>query len=325
MILTTLLACVLASPPQDMVSQARLMGHLRALPEHRAPAPTPEHIRGLMQTEAWLRITLEDMGYTVHEQRIVSFEPPEGVEVEDPTWHNFWVEIPGSTLPDEVVIVGAHFDAVPTSPGADDNGTGTSAALELARVFKGRSPARTIRVCFFNLEEIGLVGSRFHANNIVKPAVDAGEQTVVGMLSLEMLGYFSDEEGSQHSPIPAIPGVYEPPTKGDFLAIVGLSGDHQLTKQLADAMQVGAPDLNLFLFDMLPSPTPDMRRSDQDPFWQIGVPAVMVTDTSEFRTPNYHKMSDRVETIDVDRFTMSVRAIAAGVWGIANEDESSPD
>lgn len=312
--------------PAEGVSQTRLMGFLRALPERRAAAGDTDHVLGLMETERWLRVTLEDMGYEVHEQEIVPFGAPDGMEVEDPAWRNLWVDIEGSTRPAEIIIVGAHFDAVPGSPGADDNGTGTAGALELARVLRGAEPERTVRIIFFNLEELGLIGSRFHANNIVQPAIEAGELSVVGMISLEMLGYYSDEEGSQRSPIGAIPGVFEPPSRGDFVALVGLAGDQErFTRPLAAAMAAGAPELELLLFDMLPSPLPDMRRSDHDPFWRIGVPAVMLTDTSEYRTPHYHKASDRASTIDAERFTVVIRGVAAGVWALANPGLSERD
>ncbi len=312
--------------PHEDVSKTRLMGYLRALPEARSPVGDTSHVLGLIETESWLRLTLEDMGYEVHEQRIVPFEAPKGVEIEDPAWHNLWVDIKGTVSPEQMLIVGAHFDAVAGTPGADDNGSGTAGALEIARVFQGLEPERTIRIVFFNLEEIGLVGSSYHANAVIKPAIDEGELEVVGMMSLEMLGYYSDEEGSQRSPISAIPGIFEPPTRGDFVAIVGLLGDQQgFTRPLAKAMQAGSPELKLLIFDMLPTPLADMRRSDQDPFWQIKVPAVMITDTSEFRTPYYHKASDRVDTIDAERFTHAVRGVAAGVWALANPSASQEE
>lgn len=311
--------------PHKDVSRTRLMGYLRALPEARSPVGDARHVQGLIETESWLRVTLEDMGYDVHEQGL-SAKPPDAVEGWGPRYHNLWVDIEGTVSPEQMLIVGAHFDAVAGTPGADDNGSGTAGALELARVFQGLEPERTIRIVFFNLEEIGLIGSSYYVGAVIKPAIDAGELEVVGMMSLEMLGYYSDEEGSQRSPIGAIPGIFEPPTRGDFVAIVGLSGDQQsFTRPLARAMQAGSPELELLVFDMLPTPLPDMRRSDQDPFWQIKVPAVMITDTSEFRTPHYHKASDRVDTIDAERFTHAIRGVAAGVWALANPSASQEE
>lgn len=306
--------------PHEEVSQTRLMGYLRALPEERSPMGSPRHVEGLVETERWIRVTLEDMGYEVHEQTIMPFEPPVGGEIPeaDRVWRNLWVEIEGTSRGGEMLIVGAHFDAVATSPGADDNGTGTAGALELARVLAGRKPERTIRIVLFNLEETGLIGSTMHAQASIRPRIESGELAVVGMVSLEMLGYFSDEPDSQRSPIPAIPGVYEPRTVGDFIALVGTQRDQAFTRPMSEGMRRGAPGLNLFVFDVLPAALPDMRRSDQAPFWDIGVPAAMLTDTSNFRTPHYHRMSDRVETIDARRFTLVVRGVAAGIWELAN-------
>ncbi len=325
--LATLLAstCVLLSPA-EAVRPSRVMGYLRALPERRSPAPTPAHVQGLVETEHWIEVTLQDMGYEVHRQHLIDLVPPEGADIpeEHRAWHNLWIEIPGSTHPDEVIIVGAHFDAVPTTPGADDNATGTACALELARVLKDLRPERTIRIVFFNLEEIGLVGSRLYAEHIIRPRIEAGQMRVIGMVSLEMLGYFSDEENSQRSPVPAIPGVFEPRTVGDFIAVVGSVSDQSFTRPFAEGMRAGSPELEVFVFDILPTPIPDMRRSDHAPFWDLGVPACMLTDTSNFRTPHYHRPSDRVETIDRARFVQVVRGVVAGVWRLANPGATAP-
>src|SRR5205823_6873781 len=115
---------------------------------------------------------------------------------------------PGTDLPGEVLIVGGHFDAVPDAPGADDDGSGTAAVLELARVLKGHPVRRTVRLIFFNLEEVGLKGSAEYLRS-ARPAFDSGKEKLIGMLSLEMLGYFSDAAGSQKSPIPRIEGVFD--------------------------------------------------------------------------------------------------------------------
>src|SRR6185369_13008798 len=105
-------------------------------------------------------------------------------------------------------LLGAHFDAVPNAPGADDNGSGTAALLEIARVLHGRTVRRTIRMVFFNLEEIGLKGSVEYVR-LYKPTLDAKKESLIGMVSMEMLGFYSDEPKSQRSPIPKIEGVFD--------------------------------------------------------------------------------------------------------------------
>lgn len=322
----------LAEPagPEAEVDPARLFDLVRALPPSRTAWATPADQQVLKDTEEWVLARLRELGYEPVEQPLRwttggVARVPDGDGwrvVPDPqprTWRNFYVEIPGRAAPEEVVLVGAHFDSVPGTPGADDNASGTAAALELARVLKDRPMRSTVRIVFFNLEEIGLIGSTEHAQ-WTRARIEAGVERVVGMLSLEMLGYYTDEPGGQRSPIPAIPGVFEPPTVGDFLAVVATQASADFAQRLADAMRGAGAGLPIRTIAFIPgdgSAFPDVRRSDHAPFWDIGVPAVLVTDTSEFRTPHYHKPSDTADTLDPVRYPAAVRAIAAGVWRLA--------
>ncbi|MCB9846037.1 MAG: M28 family peptidase [Phycisphaeraceae bacterium] len=319
-------ACMLGGvlPPIDIKAD-RLLETIRSLPERRSPGPDEEHLRGLRATERLIERSLHDLGYTVHSQDIPWNHPvelPEG-DPDDGPWKNLWVEITGSDLPDEVVIVGAHFDAVPNCPGADDNGSGTAALLALAREYAGRAPRRTIHLVFFNLEEIGLIGSTLYATERIVPLRERGAD-IVGMMSLEMLGYYSDRPRSQRSPIPRIPGVFEPRSVGDFIAMLGLRGGATFHVPLSEAMRRAEPELRVEVVDFLVEPMPDFRRSDNAPFWDIDVPAVMLTDTSNYRNPNYHRPADTVETLDAARYARTVRAVAAGIWEIANPPASAP-
>ena len=223
------------------VSQQRIMDTLRSLPTKRAAAGNAEHRDGLRATEELLLEELRDLGYepqtmdlkwAIPARRFGDSPPPEG---EPPIWRNIIVEIPGTELPEEVLLLGAHFDAVPNSPGADDNGTGTAALLEIARVLKDRPMKRTVRMVFFNLEEVGLVGAYAYAARLDR------DETLIGMVSLEMLGYFSDEPGSQKSPIKPIPGVFEPPTVGDNIVVATTRLASPFARKLAAAMQEAAP------------------------------------------------------------------------------------
>jgi Zn-dependent M28 family amino/carboxypeptidase len=193
-------------------------------------------------------------------------------------------------------------------------------------VLKDHPTKRTIRLVFFNLEECGLIGSSLYVTQ-ARPDWKAGKnqdgqaqpakEKIVGMVSLEMLGYFSDEPNSQKSPLPAIKDVFDPPTVGDTIAVVGLKGDQAFISKLTGGMQKSAPELKLTIVDFLPFPIPDMTRSDHRPFMLAGVPAVMVTDTANFRNPNYHQPTDTVETIDARRFTLVAKAIAGATYELA--------
>ncbi len=341
----TLFAAMLVSvaqPPEATISPDRLMEALRALPPERSVLRTPDEQDTLKQTEELLIARLRAIGLEPTEQTLewstggmARVWSEDGWKfVPDPTprsWRNIYVEFPGAVSPNEVIIVGAHFDSHPNTPGADDNASGVAAALEMARALKDTSTARTIRIVFFNLEEIGLVGSREHAA-WMQQRIEQGQEHIVGMLSLEMIGYYADEPNSQRSPIPAIPGVFTPPTVGDFLGVVANQSSAAFARQLVSSMRQAEPALKVELLDFIPGAGemfPDVRRSDHSPFWDIGAPAVMVTDTSEFRTPHYHQPSDTPDTIDVERFTLATRALTGAVWRLARPvvrlDESNED
>jgi len=146
---------------------------------------------------------------------------------------------------------------------------------------------------------------------------DSPAQEIIGMISLDMLGYFTDAPDSQKSPIKSIPGVFEPPTVGDFIGMVGLSGHHAFNQRLADEMTRASPGLKIELIDFLPVPFPDMMRSDHAPFLLAGIPAVMLSDTANFRNPNYHTKNDTIETIDLERFEEAVVGLVGAVRAIA--------
>nr|HRJ50209.1 M20/M25/M40 family metallo-hydrolase [Phycisphaerales bacterium] len=233
-------------------------------------------------------------------------------------WNNIIVEIPGVELPGEVVLIGAHFDAVARSPGADDNGSGTAALLESARVLRGHPMRRTVRLVFFNLEEIGLIGSRHHA---ARHAAEPQDQNLVAMVSLECIGFYCVEPGCQKTPVEPIKGVFEPSTTGDFLAAVTIAAHKDVNRRFARAFESASQGLRIEPFDFLPVPIPDILRSDHAPFLAQGVPAIMLTGTANFRNPHYHKPTDTVETIDQDRLVRAVRGIVAATIDLA---EPSP-
>jgi aminopeptidase YwaD len=323
--------------PQDLVQQQRLMTELAALPTARAARGDADSRRGLAATEDHLVDRLTAMGYEPRrlplswnlaaERRAqaraglpVREAAPADLELTEHVWHNIVVELPGvGEQAAEVLIIGAHFDAAPGAPGADDNGTGTVALLELARVLKDRPMSRTVRLVFFNLEEIGLKGSAEYVRSL-RPRWDDGHERLIGMVSLEMLGYFTDEPNTQRSPIPPIKDLWDPPTVGDFIALATTRGHAAFARRLEQEMRHAAPGLKTVTPDFIPDwplCPPDLLRSDHAPFLMTGHPGVMLTDTSNFRNPHYHRPTDTVGTIDTERFTLVVRGIAGAVYALA--------
>jgi hypothetical protein len=190
------------------------------------------------------------------------------------------------------ILVGAHYDAVPGTPGADDNASAVAVLLAAARAIGPRDD-----ICFiaFNGEECGFVGSQ----HLVEHRL--GQHRPEQVHVLEMVGFTNRSPGSQRNPIPPLPV----PTVGDFL---GLVGTHQsgwvLDHVLGCAGHSTIPAYGLYLPDvpleMMQLKVPHAFRSDHAPFWDAGIPALMWTDTAEFRNPNYHQPTDKPDTLDYD-------------------------
>ncbi|MDA0269166.1 MAG: M28 family peptidase, partial [Cyanobacteria bacterium] len=190
------------------------------------------------------------------------------------------------------LLVGAHYDAVPGTPGADDNASGVAVLLELARYASEHPPIRPIWCVAFDMEEYGLLGSRAYGQML-----KAEGQAIRLMLSLEMLGYCDEASQSQRYPKPWLGAIY--PSQGNFIGLIGnLPSLFDLIQFKRQIVKAGAP------CEWLPVPLkghliPAVRLSDHAPFWDLGYRAAMVTDTSFLRNPHYHKGSDRIETLNL--------------------------
>jgi Zn-dependent M28 family amino/carboxypeptidase len=194
--------------------------------------------------------------------------------------------------PQQPILIGAHYDTVPGTPGADDNGTGVAVLLELARAIALQPLKYPVTLVAFDMEESGYFGSKDYADKL-----KAQKQSLRLMISLEMLGYCNHNPNSQKYPS----GLkYFYPNSGNFIALIGnlrtvpdlinLSAQIRKSGQLCEWLPV--PNRGLIV--------PDTRRSDHAPFWDNGYPAIMVTDTANMRNPHYHQPSDRIETLDLD-------------------------
>ena len=191
---------------------------------------------------------------------------------------------------DKVILLGAHYDTVPTTPGADDNNSAIAVCLEAARVLSKYSDA-SFRVVIFNREEDGLLGSYEYVDEINKN--DIAEVHI-----FEMVGYFTSKEGSQKSPA-GLP--ISLPDKGNFIGLLSNSKSNGVAKKIGTAFKMigsNTPMLSLKTYFGIEKVFTDLLRSDHTPFWEAGIPAVMWTDTSEFRNPNYHAPTDTPDTLN---------------------------
>ena len=225
---------------------------------------------------------------------------------------NIDATLAGTTNAAEVVVVGAHYDTITGCAGANDNGSGVAAVLELARRFAGRPQARTIRFVGFVNEEppffqTGQMGSLVYAN-----AARVRRERIVGMLSLETMGYFSDEKGSQQYPGP-VGTLY--PDVGNFIGFVSNVGSVRLLMKARRAFKrrTAFPIQSA----AIPEAIPGVGWSDHWSFWQAGYPALMVTDTAPFRYPWYHTAEDTPEKLDYEKLTAVVDGIEAVIEALA--------
>jgi Zn-dependent M28 family amino/carboxypeptidase len=202
---------------------------------------------------------------------------------------------------------------VRTTPGADDNASGVAGLIALARELSGAPTARTVRFAAFALEEppvyrSGNMGSYQYARSLHE-----NHERIAGMICLEMIGYFRDEKGSQHYPLPFMSAAF--PRAGNYIAFVGNLHSRSFTKKTAGYFQK-ATDLPVVTLNAPPIML-GIDFSDHWSFHQFGYEALMVTDTAFYRNPNYHAPTDLPETLDYRRMAKVVEGLAGAVreWG----------
>jgi len=271
---------------------ANILKHLEALVGERNPFTTPGPLE---QAAGYIAHQFQSMGLSVSREE-VSFEGT--------TSHNILGLKEGTNPSVETFILGAHYDTVQGTPGADDNASAVAALLEVARCLEGTAVQGSILFTAFTLEEYGFIGSSQMAARIK----ESGE-SISGMLSLEMLGYRTREPGSQTYPVYVDPTRY--PVTGDFIAVVGNEPSQTLALGLAKALKQTTPELGVESL-VLPGRADDfveVRLSDHCPFWELDFKAAMLSDTAFFRNPHYHQSTDTLETLDID----FIREICVGL------------
>lgn len=212
-----------------------------------------------------------------------------------------------------LVVVGAHYDTAGPYPGADDNASGVAGLIELARLLKEATLRTPVELVAFCLEEppyfaTAEMGSAIHARSLKT----AGSQ-VRAMISLEMIGYFSDEKGSQRYPLDELRRIY--PDVGNFIAVVGTPAEVGLVRTVKVAM-TGATPLPVYSINA-PRLLAGVDFSDHRSYLDEGYSAIMITDTAMFRNPYYHTAGDLPERLDFDRMAMVVDGTLAAVVALA--------
>lgn len=229
--------------------------------------------------------------------------------------HNIVLDLmaKGSPRIAEIVLVGAHYDSVATTPGADDNASGVAALMCLAESFAGTKNERSLRFVFFVNEEPPYFQTENMGSLVYAKQCKEQKEDIVAMVSLETIGYYSDKPNSQKAP----PGLEDMvPDKGNFLAVVGNATSMPIVETFKTHF---AKYSTLPLAGMaLPTTVVEQGWSDHWSFWQQGYPAVMVTDTALLRNPHYHQATDTADTLDYDRLTQAVKGLEGVIAELAN-------
>jgi Zn-dependent M28 family amino/carboxypeptidase len=284
------------------MSEDRLRGHVRTL----AAGIGERHVwrpQALHAAADYIRGQFESLGYAV---------APQAYEVYGVRCENLEVTIPGSSRPGEIVLTGAHYDTVEGSPGADDNASGVAGLIEIARLLRDARPQRTLKLVAFVNEEapffyFGEMGSKVYAR-----AARARGDDIRMMVSLEMLGCYSEEPGSQAYP-PFLRWFY--PGRGNFIAFVSNLRSRRALAAFTRAFRAQSD----FPAERLAAPAlvPGVSWSDQLSFWRARYAALMVTDTAFYRYPHYHRPTDTPERLAYPEMARVVQGLARALAQLA--------
>lgn len=254
------------------------------------------HPEQLARAAIYIEKTWTIQGYKVN---------PQEYEMEGIPVRNLEIGIKGDRQPEQIIIIGAHYDSVRGSPGANDNGSGVAVLLELSRLFITERPDKTIRfVAFVNEEPPFFLSSRM-GSRVYAARARRNNERIIAMLSLETIGYYSDEPDSQRYPFPL--GLFYPDT-ANFISFVSNFCSRKLLKKVADSFEKNST----FPAQRLAAPfwLTGVGWSDHWSFWREGYAAIMVTDTAFFRYPHYHLPTDTSERLNYDKMA----AVADGLY-----------
>jgi Peptidase family M28 len=280
----------------------RLESHVRTLSESFVPRDE-SHPENLDRCAAYIRVEFESGNARVSEQPFTA---------DGKIYRNVIARFGPETK--EVVVVGAHYDTAGPLPGADDNASGIAGLLELARLLDNRQLPIRVELVAYTLEEppyfrSELMGSAMHAKALKREGA-----VVRVMLSLEMIGYFSDVRDSQDFPSSVLSLFY--PSRGNFISVIGKMGEGMLVRKIKKAM-AGATSLPVYSINA-PRVIPGVDFSDHLSYWREGYPAVMITDTAFYRNANYHTSGDTAERLDYRRMAQVVEGVYAAVVDVTH-------
>ncbi len=254
------------------------------------------HYKELTAARNFIETSLTKAGYKTHRQEY---------EAEGQTFCNIEAEKTGTKYPEQIIIVGAHYDSAYGTAGANDNASGVAATLALARYFADKESARTLRFVLFVNEEPPFYHTDQMGSAVYAKSCRTKSDNIIAMLSLETIGYYTDKPNSQSYPFP-FSLVY--PSTGNFISFLSNFGP---SRQLLYSTITSFRKNCMFPSEggAIPEVITGVNWSDHWSFWQQGYPAIMITDTAPFRYPYYHSPGDTFDKIDYDRLARLVTGL----------------
>jgi hypothetical protein len=261
-----------------------------------------------LQAAEFIERSLTETGYQVQRQELMA---------RGRKCFNLECKIPGDEQADQIVVIGAHYDTVLDCPGANDNGSGVAGLLAIARALHGTSPPRTVRLVAFANEEAPFFHTDAMGSWVYAKRCRQRNENIMAMLSLETIGYYSDQPGSQQYP-PPFNAFY--PDTGNFIGVVGNIESAELVRQVAGSFRRVAK----FPCEggALPEMIDGVAWSDHSSFWHHGYSAAMITDTAPFRYPHYHQPTDTPDRNDYDRMARVVDGMTQVIRELAGLEKS---
>ena len=286
----------------DSVSSELLEKHVKKLSVDFLPRDY-SNLVNLNKTANYIKNQFELMGLSVEEQKYTYL---------DSEYKNVIVHLGPSK--GSKIVIGAHYDVAGELPGADDNASGVAGLIELARQLKGKDLKKGVTLVAYTLEEPPVyrteyMGSFVHA----KSEYEKGSEIDL-MISLEMIGYYSDEKDSQQFPVKLLKYFY--PTEGNFIAVIDILTSRwgkKVKKGLSKHMELGVHSINA------PRSIPGIDFSDHRSYWNFGYAAVMQSDSSFYRNTAYHSAGDTYDRLDYNKMSQLISALSFYIQELAQE------
>ena len=283
------------------VNPEKLKTHVEKISNEFSPR-SALFVQNLDKTAAYVKQEFAIAGGNVSEQAF---------EANGKTYRNIIARFNAES--EDRIVVGAHYDAAGSLPAADDNASGVAGLIELAYLLGRTKLTKHVELVAYTLEEPPFFGSNQMGSFIHAKSLKDENAAVRLMMSLEMIGYFSDEPNSQSFPVSAMSLFY--PSRGNFIAVVGSFGNFSIVRRVKSAMkaqsEVPVRSINA------PASIPGIDFSDHRNYWKFGYDAVMITDSAFYRNPNYHTAADTPEKLDYNRMSKVVEAVYYAVLSFA--------